>query len=233
MNVMEYIVALERRIAALEANRGASLRYCEVTGVDTNGSARVKLLDGDKMVSHPLRTLQRRTRKDKDQCFPDIGEHVACLFSGQGLESGVVLGAMYSETNKAPEQDAHYGYYRYEDGTTIYYDRAAHKYVADVKGDIDVTCEKSATVQAKKNITVRTEQTLILEGRAGVRMRGPTIIFEGIDGGACDAAINADLKIRGLVDHRGNLIQSGNQDVNGDIRASGLVQGNPVEGCRH
>ena len=73
LNFMEAIVALTRRVESLESNRGASLRYCEVTSVDKNGSARVKLLDGDNMVSQPLRTLQRRTLKDKDQCFPDVG----------------------------------------------------------------------------------------------------------------------------------------------------------------
>ena len=51
--------ALERRIAALEANRGASLRFGKVVGV-TGGAARVQLADGQDMVSAPLPTLQRR-----------------------------------------------------------------------------------------------------------------------------------------------------------------------------
>ena len=79
----------ERRIAALEANRGASLRFGIVTGVDpASGAARVQLPDGDGMVTMPLRVLERRTLKDKAQTLPDIGEPVACLFSGQGLEQG-------------------------------------------------------------------------------------------------------------------------------------------------
>ena len=56
------MAALERRIAALEANRGASLRFGTVVGIgEDGGSARVQLHDGDGMVTYPLRVLQKRT----------------------------------------------------------------------------------------------------------------------------------------------------------------------------
>ena len=240
-NVMEKVVDMERRITKQESNRGSSLRYAEVTEVDKKGHARVRLLDGDEMVTLPLRTLQRRTLKDKDQRFPDVGEHVACLFAGQGFESGVILGAMYSDKITAPDEDAHYGFYRYEDGTTIYYDREKHKYIADVKGDIELTCEKSVkatveedvSVEAKGDVTVSAEGRLILEGGAGIVMRGPSIRFEGYKGGACKAHIEADIHIKGLVDHLGNRIQTGNEQVSGNITASGVISGNPVYGCNH
>ncbi|MDL2322233.1 phage baseplate assembly protein V, partial [Desulfosarcina sp. OttesenSCG-928-B08] len=93
MNIMETLVSMERRTSRLESNRGASLRFAEVTEVDKSGKARVQLLDGDDMISHPLRILQLRTLKDQQQWFPEVGEHVACLFAGQGFEQGVILGA--------------------------------------------------------------------------------------------------------------------------------------------
>ena len=96
--------ALERRIAALEANRGASLRFGKVVGV-TGGAARVQLADGQDMVSAPLPTLQRRVLKDQEIKLPDDGEPVACLFAGQGMEAGVVLGAVYSKATPDPEQE--------------------------------------------------------------------------------------------------------------------------------
>lgn len=226
-NFMEAMVALTRRVESLEANRGASLRYCEVTGVDKNGSARVKLLDGDGMVSQPLRTLQRRTLKDKDQCFPDVGEHVACLFSGQGLESGVILGAMYSDKNKAPDQETPMSFYEFEDGTKLSYDRAAHKLVADVQGEAEVKTTKSVSVEAQEGITAKTPQELVLEGGAGVVMRGPTIIFEGVEGENCETTINANMRIKGDLD------QQGSQRVSNDITAGGTITGNPVHGCDH
>lgn len=97
------IAHLERRIAALEANRGASLRFGKVTGVE-GGYARVQLADGHGMVSMPLATLHRRVLRDQDITMPDQGEPVAVLFSGQGLEAGVVLGAVYSPAVPDPAQ---------------------------------------------------------------------------------------------------------------------------------
>ena len=123
----------ERRIASLESNRGASLRFGTVTGVDTaTGTARVQLPDGDGMVTMPLRVLGRRTLKDKAQALPDIGEPVACLFSGQGLEQGVILGAHYTAKTPSPNQEAQVDYVRYEDGTELWYDRKGHKLTAKV-----------------------------------------------------------------------------------------------------
>ena len=233
MELSDRIIWLERRLAALEANRGASLRFGTVTEVSPDGSARVQLPDGDGMVSHPLRTLQRRTLKDKEQHLPEVGEPVACLFSGQGLECGVILGAIYSDANPGPSRQGQTRHYRFEDGTVIEYDKAAHKLTAEIKGDADVRCTGEAVVQADKDVTAKSGQKLILEGRAGVRMRGPSIIFEGVDGGSCDASINADLRIRGQVTHTGDLSQTGSQAVNGSVSATGVVSGNPVVGCRH
>lgn len=125
--------AQDRRIASLEANRGASLRFGTVTEVNAaSGTARVQLPDGEGMVSLPLRTLQPRTLKDKVQCAPDIGEQVACLFSGQGLEQGVVLGAMYSKADVTPDRPQQTNGTTYADGARVEYDREAHSYLVDV-----------------------------------------------------------------------------------------------------
>lgn len=167
------LAALERRIAALEANRGASLRFGVVTGVDAaNGSARVQLEDGDSMVSAPLRVLQRRSLKDKAQCLPDIGEPVACLFAGQGMEAGVVLGAYYSTQTPAPGRTASHDYTVYEDGTEIWYDRKAHTLIAKVKGDAEVETEGQITATAKQEI--RAESAL------NITLKAPTITLAGL-----------------------------------------------------
>lgn len=262
MDLLQHIINLERRIAALEANRGASLRFGTVTEASPNGSARVQLHDGGGMVSQPLRTLHRRTLKDKDQCLPDVGEQVAVLFSGQGLEQGCVLGAVYSQKDAAPGQEQPMQFYRFEDGTVISYDRANHKFFADIKGEADITVKEDARVtllkngyvavqgeakvQVTQNATVSSGQMLVLEGAAGVRMRGPSIRFEGLEKGVrCKAAIDADLFLKGAFEHEGNLTQTGNQNISGnqqlggnlnaggDISASGAITGNPVYGCRH
>lgn len=142
----------ERRIASLESNRGASLRFGTVTGVDTaTGTARVQLPDGDGMVTMPLRVLERRTLKDKAQALPDIGEPVACLFSGQGLEQGVILGAHYTAKTPSPNQEAQVDYVRYEDGTELWYDRKGHKLTAKVMGDADIETEGGITGHGQKS----------------------------------------------------------------------------------
>ena len=162
----------ERRIASLESNRGASLRFGTVTGVDTaTGTARVELPDGDGMVTMPLRVLGRRTLKDKAQALPDIGEPVACLFSGQGLEQGVILGAHYTAKTPSPNQEAQVDYVRYEDGTELWYDRKGHKLTAKVMGDADIETEGGITATAKKAI--------VTESKTGITLRAPHIRLEG------------------------------------------------------
>lgn len=188
--------ALERRVAALEANRGASLRFGTVTGVDAaNGSARVQLEDGDGMVSAPLRVLQRRSLKDKAQCLPDIGEPVACLFAGQGMEAGVVLGAHYSTQTPAPDQTATHDYTVYEDGTEVWYDRKGHKLIAKVKGDAEVETEGQITARAKKSIRLQSSQCLVLRA-PDIRLEG-NLSHQGYSGGKADSILNGSCKIYG------------------------------------
>lgn len=163
--------ALERRIAALEANRGASLRFGKVVGV-TGGAARVQLEDGQGMVSAPLPTLQRRVLKDQEIKLPDDGEPVACLFAGQGLEAGVVLGAVYSQATPDPEQARQLEFSRFSDGTVIFYDRGAHKFYADIKGDVDLETTGTATVKAEKEI--------LAESLVNITLRAPTITLAGL-----------------------------------------------------
>lgn len=193
----------ERRIASLESNRGASLRFGTVTGVDTAaGTARVQLPDGDGMVTMPLRVLGRRTLKDKAQALPDIGEPVACLFSGQGLEQGVILGAHYTAKTPSPDQEAQVDYVRYEDGTELWYDRKGHKLTAKVMGDADIETEGGITATAKKAI--------VTESKTGITLRAPHIRLEG------------NLSQQGYAGGSASSILCGNQTIcNGSLSVPG------------
>lgn len=209
--------ALERRVSALEANRGASLRFGTVTGVDAgDGSARVQLEDGDGMVSAPLRVLQRRSLKDKAQCLPDLGEPVACLFAGQGMEAGVVLGAHYSQQTPAPGQTATHDYAVYEDGTEVWYDRKAHKLIAKVKGDADIETDGRITATAKKEIRV--------ESAVDITLKAPTITLAGLlrvtdkDGQPGSGELLGDYVIRqGGLDVPDDDVTAGSVSVRGHI----------------
>ncbi|WP_302979343.1 phage baseplate assembly protein V [Bilophila wadsworthia] len=202
MNGFDY-AQQERRIASLESNRGASLRFGTVTGVDTaTGTARVQLPDGDGMVTMPLRVLERRTLKDKAQALPDIGEPVACLFSGQGLEQGVILGAHYTTNTPSPNQEAQVDYVRYEDGTELWYDRKGHKLTAKVMGDADIETEGGITATAKKAI--------VTESKTGITLRAPHIRLEG------------NLSQQGYAGGAASSILCGNQTIcNGSLSVPG------------
>ncbi|MBI3584190.1 MAG: phage baseplate assembly protein V [Nitrospinae bacterium] len=101
-------------------------------------TVKVKLIDVDDTVSYELPVVFRKTLKDKDYWMPDIDEHVVCLFSGQGLEQGFVLGAIYSESDKVPVSSNDKWHKQFEDGTVIEYDRKAKKLSLDLKGDCEI-----------------------------------------------------------------------------------------------
>ena len=186
------IAHLERRIAALEANRGASLRFGKVTGVE-GGYARVQLADGHGMVSMPLATLHRRVLRDQDITMPDQGEPVAVLFSGQGLEAGAV---------PDPAQDAHIDYRRYEDGTELWYDRVRHRLIAKVEGDIEAETTGKVDIHAAGTLAAVAQGDATVESKARISLKAPLIelagqlSYSGYDGGPGEGDVLGNLRIR-------------------------------------
>ena len=154
---------LSRRLKDLESNRGASLRWGTVTEVDERaGSARVQIADADGLVTMPLRVLQHRTLKDQHQELPDVGEQVACIFSGQGFEQGVVLGAIYSDKDASPGRPPHVWFRKFEDGTELEYDRACRRLTAKLKGDAEVEADGHIYAKAMREVVIESaERTLI------------------------------------------------------------------------
>lgn len=185
--------ALERRIAALESAQTASLRFGRVTGV-SGGKVRVEFADGQSMNSYDLSTVQSRVLKDQDIKMPDIGEPVVCLFSGQGCEQGVCLGAYYNGQEGDPDQGAHMAYHKYEDGTEIWYDRVKHMLVAKVKGDAAIDCEKT--------ITARARQEVLAESETRIKLKAPEIELAGfltmtdVDGKPGRGILHGDFTVR-------------------------------------
>ena len=107
-------------------------RVGHVSSVDpTAGTARVVFDDKQGLVSYNLPVLQRNTLKNKDEAWPDPGEHVVCLFLGNGLEQGFVLGAIYDRKNRPPVGDQDVRVTTFEDGTTLKVDRKNH--IVEVK----------------------------------------------------------------------------------------------------
>ena len=90
------------------------------------GTATVHFPDRDGLVSKELPIGHRNTLKNKDESFPDVGEHVVCAFFGNGPSEGVILSAIYDAKNKPPVGDPDIRVTTFDDGTTFTVDRKKH-----------------------------------------------------------------------------------------------------------
>lgn len=219
---MTDLAQLERRVKNLENNRGASFRFGEVTSVDEKtGTVRVRLPDGEGLVSMPLRVSQRRTLKDQSQELPDVGEQVICAFTGQGFEQGAVLGAVYSRPDASPGRPAHMFYIKFEDGTEIEYDRKSNHLEAKIKGTANIEADSDVSVRSKTKLTLRSDEQIALAT--------PNLAIGGLDGGACETIITAEIRHIGEYEHKGDYVQAGDHkqtgshNLSGDVRAGGEV----------
>lgn len=211
------MASILRRLAALEARNPASLRFGRVVGIDEGATVRVQLPDGQDVVSAPLVTLQRRVLKDQEIKLPDIGEPVAVLFSGQGggQETGVILGAVYSPVVPNPQQEPHMEFSRFEDGTTILYDRKKHKLYADIKGDIDVKATGNANIAIQGNVdtSVGKNATLTVQGSVDIKAQKAITLTSSV-------SVNLDapiIGISGILQYTGQGGKAGKATFSGDV----------------
>ncbi|ARD47569.1 hypothetical protein [Sporosarcina sp. P33] len=80
-----------------------TIRIGVVSSVDpVKCMARVIFEDRDEVVSHDLAVMVPQTMKTKYYHLPDIDETVVCAFLANGQETGVILGSIYSESDKTP-----------------------------------------------------------------------------------------------------------------------------------
>ena len=98
-----------------------------------------------KLVSGWLPVLVPRASADMAFDLPDVGDQVLCLFLGNGLEEGFVLGSMYG-AQKPPVASGDKFHRTFSDGTTLEYDRAAHKLRASVRGDVEASAPPAVTL---------------------------------------------------------------------------------------
>ncbi len=149
-------------------------------------TARVKIPDLDDLISHDLQVLQRKTRKDKDYWNPDLEEEVLCLFLGNGLERGFVLGALYNKEDKPPANSQDKRCIVFEDGTRLEYDRKEHKLTADVKGDAVISTTGDITAYCN-NFEVSAMGSVNISGNGGVSLNPPGAAKVTASGKVCCA----------------------------------------------
>lgn len=125
----------------------------------TNGTAKVVFHEKEELVSGDLPIIYRQTFKNKDYTMPDIDEQVVCVFLENGLESGFILGAIYSEADTPPANSADKWVKHFSDGTVVEYDRSAHKLTASVNGTAEITASHTTI-----NGDVTINGTLVVDG---------------------------------------------------------------------
>ena len=98
------------------------IRVGEVSSVnEDNGTVRVKFDDRDDLVSAELPLL------DAEYNIPAVGNQVLCLFLSNGLEEGFCLNGFYSDINKPPVHDKNIYYKKFDDGTSIQYNKTTQQ----------------------------------------------------------------------------------------------------------
>jgi phage baseplate assembly protein V len=122
------------------------IRVGRVSAVDpVNATARV-VFEAHGLVSYDLPVLQRQTLRNKDYYLPDVGEHVVCIFLPTGNAEGFVLGAIYSREDQPPAASADKRMVRFEDGTSVEYDRASHTLTINAVGPVNIVAAGNVNV---------------------------------------------------------------------------------------
>lgn len=211
---MSSLAELERRIQQLEARQANSVRVGTVTAImPEKGMVRVEFGDRGQLVSYELPVVVKQTLKNKDSYTPDVGEHVSCVFLGNGIEQGFVLGAIYSDKDTPLNNDPDVRRTDYEDGTYHSYDRKNSVHLmhyadgSEVKYDaksnqLQVTVSGAGLVQVRcKEATVSADTSATIDT--------PTTTCTG------------NLVVEGSISYGAGMTGTGGATINGDFAAQG------------
>lgn len=127
---------------------------------------RVQFPNLDNLVSAWLPVLQEFCVGNQGYRLPDVASQVVCLMDAN-YEAGVVLGAIYSDSDPPPVTDANLYYRRFLDGTVLQYDRAGHKLLADVQGEIEVKATGDCNAEIQGKTVLKSMGTIELDGGSG------------------------------------------------------------------
>ena len=103
-------------------------------------SCRVTFSDRDGLTSAELPILQPAGLKNKFYSLVDVGDSVVCLMmpNDPNGNSGYVIGSRYHDKNSPPAASQDISMIKFDDGTTISYDRAAHVLSIDCVGTVKI-----------------------------------------------------------------------------------------------
>lgn len=168
---------------------------------------RVAFPDRDGLRSWWLPVVQAATRDDHVYHTPDLGEQVAVQMD-ERFEDGVVTGALYSEPEPPPVTNPDAWHVRWRDGTTVEYDRAAHRLsicaIPDARIEHQVGADSTIT-QTQDAIELRLGAARIVVTQDAVRIEAAAITLAGPAGSAAGVVVTGNVVASGaLIDAAGN-----------------------------
>ena len=177
------------------------------------GEARVVFDDLDGMETDDLPVLFAKTLKDRYFAMPDVGEHVACLMD-ERFEAGVILGAVYDDTNLPPEGNQDRDYIRWGNGAVVEHDRKTGRITINTPNDVEITAANAVTIKAA-TVTIDSPQT-ICTGQLTVQGR---LNYESGLSGRGGGSISGDVIVQGGDVKADNITLK--QHVHGGVDAGG------------
>lgn len=172
------------RVGFVNARDEAKMRV-KVTVPDTVGK---------ELVTDFLPVLCPRACEDMQYDLPDIGDQVLCLFLAYGLEQGFVLGAMYGKATP-PVQSGDKWHRKFKDGTFLEYDRAEHKLIANVQGDVEITATGNVTQTVEGNVGMQSQGPTSVSSDAQISLGAPAVNIGGAGGGATSAKMQGNFDL--------------------------------------
>ena len=106
-----------------------------------------------------LREVNSR-KNGKRHNIPNVKDQVLCIFLPNGIERGFCLGNYYSEVNRPPVENKNIYYKKFDDGTSIQYDKVSKELTINsvnlivINGSVKVNGNISSTgIVTGSNIT--------------------------------------------------------------------------------
>lgn len=142
-------------------------------------TARVKVTMGEWTTTW-LPWVTSRASNNIDWNAPEIDEQVIILSPSGDIAQGVVIGSVYQGeqtefiSDIAAQSRSNVHRIKYQDGTTIEYDRENHRLKADVQGDVEIAITKNltATVQQNADVTITQNLTATVQENATLTVQG-------------------------------------------------------------
>jgi phage baseplate assembly protein V len=199
---------IEQRVIELEARLNQLVRVGTVESVNVDdGTVRVSMADADGIISYSLPVLVPKSQDDKYYAMPDVGEQVLCLFLPLGLSQGFVLGAFFSGADTVPVASKDKTHILFKDGTSLEYDRAAHKLTGSVAGDVELTATGQVAVSAGTMVDVK-GGTVVQIAAPLVKITGQTQITGAISASG-GSSFSGDLAVSGSISATGSITDTG------------------------